>query len=57
MFKKGLDELRELGSFSGSNIAQPNHPSFYGNPEPAKGVTSPEPEAAPDRGPEIERER
>ena len=51
MFRRGLNELRKIGSFSGSNIAQPNRPTFYG--DQLREATPPE----PDRGPEIEHER
>jgi hypothetical protein len=57
MFRKGLNELREIGYFSGSNIAQPNYHGFYGNREQTREGPQPERNASPEQGPAIEHER
>jgi hypothetical protein len=51
MLQKGLQELREIGHFTGSNIAQANTHTTD------REQAAVEPETAPDRAPEIERER
>ena len=53
MFRKGLDELRELGHFSGGNVAQPNIHTLGTDAEQGQETAKPETTHAQ----EIERER
>ena len=57
MMRRGLDELRELGHFSGGNVAQPNRYAALGDPGPAAPEKEAAPEPEPEKRHEIERER
>ncbi|QJX01078.1 hypothetical protein [Frigoriglobus tundricola] len=52
-FRRGLDELREIGHFSGGNVAQPNRYHAFGDRE----QVAPPPAPTPGQAPPVERER